>query len=99
MQSTAIRSGLAWGFWGALYGGWSTYRHNGNQWGWNVAGNAGVGFGVGFLGGYFVGPLPASAWQTPAARWLVVLLTAAGLTQAVNEWQSGYPDIALLDAL
>src|SRR5205823_5745756 len=22
MQSTAIRSGLAWGFWGALYGGW-----------------------------------------------------------------------------
>ena len=54
---------------------------------------------VGFLGGYFLGPLPASAWETPAAQLLIAALSALGLNQAVNELSAGYADLATMDAL
>ena len=51
--ATAIASGVTWGFVGALTSAYSTFRHNGDQFGWNVAGNAAIGGAVGFAGDTF----------------------------------------------
>ncbi len=96
--ATAIASGLTWGFWGALSGAYTTYRHNGNQFGWNMLGNAAIGGGVGFLGGYFLGPLPPTVWTTGAGPWMLALLSGIAANGAVQEYRAGYGDLAALDA-
>jgi len=96
--STAIGSGLSWGFFGALSGAVTTYRHNGNQLGWNVAGNAAIGGAVGFAGGFFLGPLPPTAWTTGGGPWMLALLSGIAANGAVQEYQAGYADLAVLDA-
>jgi len=96
--STATASGITWGFWGALSGAYTTFRHIGNQFGWNMAVNAGIGGAVGFVGGYFLGPLPPTAWTTGAGPWMLALLSGIAANSAVQEYQAGYGDLAALDA-
>jgi RHS repeat-associated protein len=70
---------------------YTTYRHNGNQWGWNVAA-----YGtIGAFGGYWLAGVPAQAWTTPAGKWAASFLLAWGGTGAYMEYKAGYPDLAV----
>jgi RHS repeat-associated protein len=95
--SAEIAAGITWGVISGATSAYATYRHNGNQWGWNMLTNGLVGFGTGFAFGYFLGPLPPEAWQTTSARWLMIILSSWGINQAFGELQDGYPDLAFVD--
>ena len=92
VASLSITMGIQAGLAGSAYGAYSAHRTGGNVWA-----GAGVGFAAGFAGGYFLGPLPAAAFQTKAAIATFSALAAYQINNAINLAYAGYYDLAFIE--